>query len=70
MPNCEAVISEVLYAVHHDPEISEDPEAFRPERFLNEDKTKFVRNEALIQISEGKSKCIGQTFAMDTMFLF
>ncbi len=58
------------YAVQNDPDIWGDPEIFRPERFLNEDKTKFVRNEAFIPFSEGKRRCIGETFAMDTIFLF
>ncbi len=59
-----------IYAVHHDPEIWGDPEKFRPERFLNEDKTKCMRNKALIPFAEGKRKCIGDTFAMDSLFLF
>ncbi len=59
-----------LHGVHHDPEIWEDPESFKPERFLNEDETKFVHNEALIAFSEGKRKCIGENFAKETLFLF
>lgn len=59
-----------IYAVHHDPKIWGDPEIFRPDRFLNEDKTKFVRNEALIPFAEGKRKCVGEALAMDAFFLF
>ncbi len=59
-----------LYAVHHDPEIWGDPENFRPERFLNVDGTKFVPNAALIPFAEGKRKCIGESFGMDSLFLF
>lgn len=59
-----------LYAVHHNTEIWGDPETFRPERFLNENQTKFLPNEALIAFAEGKRKCIGENFAKDTLFLF
>ncbi len=59
-----------LYAVHHDPNIWVDPENFRPERFLNEDKTKFVSNDALIAFGEGRRKCIAETFVKDILFLF
>ncbi len=68
-PKRTSVISN-LYAVHNDPDIWGDPECFRPERFLNEDGTKFVQNEALIPFAEGKRKCIGETFGKDTLFLF
>ncbi len=70
----EAIIFPNLYGVHHDPESWEDPESFRPEQdtgtFLNEDGTKFVQNEALMSFAEGKRKCIGESFARDTLFLF
>lgn len=59
-----------LYGVHHDPEIWGDPETFRPERFLSDDGTKFVQNEALIPFAEGKRKCLGESFGRDTLFLF
>ncbi len=66
----KATIFPNLYAVHHDPDIWVDPENFRPERFLNENETKFVPNEALIPFSDGKRKCIGEAFAKETLFLF
>ncbi len=59
-----------LYGVHHDPSIWGDSESFRPERFLNEDETKFMPNEALIPFAEGKRNCIGETLGRDTLFLF
>ncbi len=66
----QATIFPNLYAVHHDTNIWGDPENFRPERFLNENETKFVSNEALIPFADGKRKCIGETFAKETWFLF
>lgn len=59
-----------IYAVHHNPEIWGDPENFRPERFLNADKSMVVRNKALIPFAEGKRKCIGESFALNNLFLF
>lgn len=49
-----------IYAVHHDPKLWEEPESFKPERFLNEN------NEAqappyLIPFSIGPRICIGQS---------
>lgn len=48
----------------------EDAENFRPERFLSEDGTKVVFNDALIPFSVGKRRCLGESFAMETLFLF
>lgn len=60
-----------IYAVHRDPDVwGNDHDAFKPERFLNEDKTKFVKNDALIPFSEGKRKCIGDNVGRDTVFIF
>ncbi|CAL8111339.1 unnamed protein product [Orchesella dallaii] len=59
-----------LHASLNDPEIWEDPEHFRPERFLSEDGKKVIRNDALIPFSVGKRVCLGETLAKDTLFLF
>lgn len=65
-----ATIIANIYGVHHDPKIWGDPETFRPERFLNEEKTKYVLNEALIPYNEGQRKCYGGPFGDDALFLF
>ncbi|CAL8110894.1 unnamed protein product [Orchesella dallaii] len=59
-----------LYAIHHDPNIwGNDAEIFRPERFLNENKTKVIRHEALIPFGAGKRQCLGEPLARDTLFI-
>ncbi|ODM87857.1 Vitamin D 25-hydroxylase [Orchesella cincta] len=60
-----------LYTIHHDKKIwGEDANLFRPERFLNEDETRVVYNDALIPFSAGRRQCLGESLAKDTLFLF
>ncbi|ODM89328.1 Cytochrome P450 2J6 [Orchesella cincta] len=60
-----------LHAIHHDPKIGgQDANSFRPERFLSEDETRVISNEALVPFSTGRRQCIGDSLAKDTMFLF
>ncbi len=65
-----ATIIANIYGVHHDPQIWDNPSKFRPERFLNDDQTKYVPNEALIPLGEGQRKCYGGPFGYDALFLF
>ncbi|CAG7719037.1 unnamed protein product [Allacma fusca] len=58
-----------LYAVHHDPEIWDSPEEFRPERFLDESNN-LTNTEKIIPFSIGKRNCIGESIARDEIFLF
>jgi cytochrome P450 len=48
------------YLVHHDPDVYEDPYAFRPERFLDEQPGTFT----WIPFGGGRRRCIGASFAM------
>ncbi|ODM88608.1 Methyl farnesoate epoxidase [Orchesella cincta] len=60
-----------LYTIHHDSQIwGEDVDEFRPERFLNDDKTQVIHHEALLPFSAGRRVCIGEGLARDTVFLF
>lgn len=59
-----------LYSIHHSPKIWGDPSAFRPERFLSEDKLSFKRHEAWMPFSTGRRQCAGETLARDTLFLY
>lgn len=56
----DTVIVPNLYACHHNPEIWGDPENFRPERFLSEDGSKVIRNEAFMPFSAGRRVCLGK----------
>ena len=58
-----------LYHIMHDPEYWQDPEEFKPERFLDAD-GKFHHDERVIPFSTGKRYCIGQSLAEKEFFLF
>ena len=58
-----------LRAILHDPRLYPDPEAFKPERFLNEDGT--VRDDPAISLAFGVGKriCPGRHFVDATLFI-
>lgn len=57
-----------VWAAHRRPEAFEEPEAFRPERWLDGLARRLPRG-AYIPFSEGPRKCIGAAFAMQEMIL-
>ncbi|EEZ99196.1 cytochrome P450 304E1 [Tribolium castaneum] len=57
-----------LWTAHRDPRIWDDPEEFRPERFLDSD-GKLLRKDYTIGFGAGKRLCAGETYARNTMFL-
>ena len=60
-----------LWSLHHDPEIWEDPNDFRPQRFLDEDGN-FLPPKAdhFYPFSAGRRGCFGQPLARIELFLF
>ncbi|CAK9820343.1 Methyl farnesoate epoxidase [Anthophora quadrimaculata] len=58
-----------LKSVHMDKEHWGDPEVFRPERFINEN-GQFINDSWLIPFGLGRRKCLGETLAKNTIFLF
>merc|ERR1719376_1228370 len=60
----------LLHAVHMDAETWENPEEFRPERFLSPDGSKVVKPENFIPFGVGQRMCLGDNFAEKQFFLF
>jgi cytochrome P450 len=58
-----------LWSLFHSREHWGDPEVFRPERFLDEEKT-FIKDEWMISFGAGARMCLGEVLARDTLFLF
>ncbi|XP_016914993.1 methyl farnesoate epoxidase-like isoform X1 [Apis cerana] len=56
-------------SIHMDKEHWGDPEIFRPERFINE-KGDFINDSWLMPFGLGRRKCLGETLAKNTVFLF
>jgi cytochrome P450 len=56
-------------AILHNPDLYPDPEAFKPERFLNEDGT--LRDDPAITLTFGVGKriCPGRHFVESTLFI-
>jgi len=57
-PGCSLVPN--AYLIHHDPEIYPEPDAFRPERFLDESPGTYT----WIPFGGGRRRCLGASFAM------
>ncbi|XP_014487656.1 PREDICTED: methyl farnesoate epoxidase-like [Dinoponera quadriceps] len=56
-------------SVHMDKKHWGDPEEFRPERFINNE-GEYVEDPWLMTFSLGRRKCLGETLARNSVFLF
>lgn len=59
----------LLHAVHMDPELWENPEAFNPTRFLTPE-GKITKPEFFLPFGVGRRMCLGDTLARMELFLF
>ncbi|XP_062550244.1 methyl farnesoate epoxidase-like [Armigeres subalbatus] len=59
-----------IYSVHMDKMYWGDPEVFRPERFLCESGQNLVTHEYFLPFGSGKRRCLGESLAKSSMFLF
>ena len=68
----KTVIYGNLYGINHDKKYWKDPENFRPERFIKDidGKPTFVKDERVVTFAIGRRRCVGESMAMDEMFLF
>ncbi|XP_055587550.1 probable cytochrome P450 304a1 [Uranotaenia lowii] len=58
-----------LDLIHHQKGVWDDPEEFRPERFLDERGKLCLAKDISVVFGAGKRLCAGETFARNTMFL-
>ncbi|GAB4819482.1 hypothetical protein N2152v2_006528 [Parachlorella kessleri] len=58
-----------IFGLHRDPAIWPEPEAFRPERFLNKEEMEGRHSNAWLAFGVGPRMCIGWKFAMQEMEL-
>ncbi|CAH1273406.1 CYP2U1 [Branchiostoma lanceolatum] len=58
-----------LWSAMMDPEVTPEPETFRPERFLD-DEGKVVKPEWFLPFSTGRRRCLGEQLAKMELFLF
>lgn len=58
-----------LRTVHMDADYWGDPEVFRPERFLDDDR-KICNTERLMPFGQGRRRCLGDSLARACMFTF
>lgn len=59
----------LLHAVHMDPELWHEPEAFRPARFLTAE-GKVYKPEYFMPFGVGRRMCLGDVLARMELFLF
>ena len=59
-----------IYEIMHDTEYWGDPEAFRPDRFIDPETGKYRSLERLVPFGFGKRICIGNNLAQNELYLF
>ncbi|XP_053384848.1 cytochrome P450 2B19-like [Mercenaria mercenaria] len=66
----QCTVIPVLSSALKDPDVWEDPEEFKPERFLNSDGSDIIVPKQFIPFSLGPRSCLGETLARIEIFLF
>jgi len=64
-----SIFSANLSFITNDPAYFDNPELFRPERWIGQD-GKYVKSDRLIPFSVGKRYCMGEILARNEIFLF
>jgi cytochrome P450 len=59
-----------LYSVHMNPKIWNDPEKFKPERFLDASGKNIINTQYLLPFGFGKRICLGEVLARATLFTY
>ncbi|XP_054289551.1 methyl farnesoate epoxidase-like [Macrosteles quadrilineatus] len=58
-----------LFSVHMDPTYWNDPEVFKPERFIDKS-GKIIQHDYFIPFGLGRRRCLGETLSKPSLFLF
>ncbi|HXA53786.1 MAG TPA: cytochrome P450 [Solirubrobacteraceae bacterium] len=64
-----AILAAFAHLVHHDPAIYPEPQAFRPERFIESEGGKAPGTYTWIPFGGGRRRCLGASFALLEMKL-
>ncbi|KAA0191912.1 Cytochrome P450 CYP18H1 [Hyalella azteca] len=67
IPKGSSVVA-LLYACHMSPKYWDEPQEFRPERFINE-QGRLTCPQAFIPFGKGQRNCLGDTIAQSEIFL-
>ncbi|XP_055940829.1 cytochrome P450 2J2-like [Argiope bruennichi] len=59
-----------FWNVHHDPRYWDEPDKFKPERFLSQDGKSVVKSSNFMAFSLGRRVCPGESMANMEMFLY
>ena len=59
-----------FWAIDHDVNLWDEPDEFRPERFISKDGKEFVRLDHAIPFSYGKRSCPGEPLGLMANFLY
>ena len=59
-----------IYSFHHDAKYWDDPEVFRPERFLSADGKTTLKKDQFIPFGFGKRVCMGESLARTELYIF
>ncbi|XP_076825961.1 cytochrome P450 2U1-like [Clavelina lepadiformis] len=65
----DTVVATNLWAVHNDPGYWEEPEKFKPERFID-DNGELIQSSHVIPFSLGIRQCLGKQLAQMEIFIF
>ncbi|XP_053391705.1 cytochrome P450 2H1-like [Mercenaria mercenaria] len=65
--DCTVLVN--LTSVLKDPKVFKDPHSFKPERFLNSDRSEMIHIEELIPFSMGPRSCLGESLARMQLFM-
>lgn len=69
LPKGMLLIANMYYA-HHDKSIWDNPEKFRPERFLDGSESEVLNKESVVAFQPGRRACLGEPLAKDVLFIF